>query len=105
MVQVCISIFAYLPRSPAPNNPPEPIAYKLCTICQLSPCLSAHGFKNEVILANLNSHSYAVFAKYISKPVPNTAPGIPNPKKYLNLVPAINIITETTIMIINVTLK
>ena len=36
--------FCLLWPNPTPNNPPEPIAYKLCITCHPSPCLSALGF-------------------------------------------------------------
>ena len=38
--------FCVLFPSPTPNNPPDPIAYKLCIICHPEPCVSANGFKN-----------------------------------------------------------
>ena len=40
--------FCLLSPSPTPNSPPEPIAYKLCIICQPESCASAQGFKNAV---------------------------------------------------------
>ena len=46
--------FCLLSPSPAPNNPPEPIAYKLCTTWYPVPLASAHGSKNVCIRSNLN---------------------------------------------------
>lgn len=46
--------FCLLSPNPAPNSPPEPIAYKLCIICHPSPFASLHGFKKVVILAKRN---------------------------------------------------
>ena len=39
--------FCVLFPSPTPNNPPDPIAYKLCIICHPSPWGSCHGSKKE----------------------------------------------------------
>ena len=45
--------FCLLNPRPVPNNPPEPIAYKLCITCHPLPKVSFHGSKNVVTLCNL----------------------------------------------------
>ena len=49
--------FCLLSPKPAPNNPPEPIAYKLCITCQPSPVASFHGSKNVTTLCSLYSEN------------------------------------------------
>ena len=46
--------FCLLFPSPAPNNPPDPIAYKLWIICHPESVASAQGSKKLNILVYLN---------------------------------------------------
>lgn len=59
--------FCLLSPRPAPNSPPEPIAYKLCIICHPSPCLSLQGSKNVTILAKRNPPFFWSFNLHIPK--------------------------------------
>ncbi len=105
MVLKYINIFVYYFRSPTPNSPPEPIAYKLCIICHPVFCASAHGFKKEVILVNLYVPILNDLARIYMIPIPPVAPIAPNDKKCEILVPAVIIITETTNIIITEALR
>ena len=83
-----------LSPNPVPNNPPEPIAYKLCTTCQPSPLMSANGFINVVSLAKRKLPFSALVA---SSNIPATAtepPVIPIVRKCFSFAPAINIIID-----------
>ena len=56
--------FCLLSPKPAPNKPPEPMAYKLWITCHPSPVASFHGSKKVVILfvacANLGIFAIAI---------------------------------------------
>ena len=68
--------FCLLFPSPTPNNPPEPIAYKPCMICQPVPNGSFHGSINAKSLCILSGLTLKYLAK-INKAVPPTVPPIP----------------------------
>ena len=92
-----------LPR-PTPNNPPEPIAYKLWIIWYPVPVASDHGFKNTKILSILNESDSEV--KFLAKYPPTPAiPSNPTSTKCSILEPAISIITQVIAPITKHTLK
>ncbi len=80
--------FCLLSPNPTPNNPPEPIAYKLCITCHPSPVASFHGSKNVMTLCNLYG---AAIISAVSIGTPAVAPVA---AKCVNLHPAIIIIIE-----------
>lgn len=74
--------FCLLSPNPTPNNPPEPIAYKLCITCQPVSVASFHGSKNVKNLWSLygeNATNAAIAG------IPNDSPVT---IKCLNLHPA-----------------
>lgn len=81
--------FCLLSPKPTPNNPPDPIAYRLCITCHPVSVASFHGSKNDTTLCNL-------YGDFI---INNTAAGIPTPpptaKNCVNLQPAEIIIIHT----------
>ena len=97
--------FCLLSPSPTPNSPPEPIAYRLCMICHPEPCASAQGFKNAVILVNLNPPIPNHLASANIPPIKPVAPIVPKVTKCDILLPATIIITATTKIIIKYALK
>ena len=101
--------FCLLSPNPTPNNPPEPIAYRPCMVCQPVPVGSCQGSKKVSILPNLKLDSYAAspaVAKYTARAVPPIPPTIaPLAIKYNNLHPATIIITNVINAITIPTLK
>ena len=99
--------FCLLSPNPAPNNPPEPIAYKLCITCHPAPCGSAHGSKNDKILVirKLPSPLHPEVSLYTKMaPIP-APPTIPAAIKCNILAPAIINIMHVIIAIIKEALK
>ena len=97
--------FCLLCPNPTPNSPPEPIAYNPCITCHPPSVASDHGSKNVVNLVKRKS-PFPVTCASISIPkIPNEPSETPAVKKYLNLVPAINIIIDIIPIIIIEALK
>ena len=98
--------FCLLFPSPKPNNPPEPIAYKLCVICQASPVKFASSKCSQVwILEVLKSSAPPEVEAFNKKPKTPIIPTKALAKKYFKLVPATNIWTSVIAQIIKVALK
>ena len=97
--------FCLLFPNPTPNNPPEPIAYKLCTIWYPVPVASAHGSKKVLILSCLKPPSPPPDNFFINTNAIPPASTAPPARKCKILHPAISIITELTVNITKETLK
>ena len=69
--------FCLLSPNPTPNNPPDPIAYKLCIACQPVPVGSCHGSIKFKILSILKLSEPALcplVAKYTASAPPPAPP-------------------------------